>query len=105
MGLFALVATMLSSQEELNVVYVSINTFGFVIVYIGKNYVWPSISAYGMDVRDWVSALIVALGMAITNYAAQTLTVGFTWQAFWTAIAGAVIGYIIKTVPNDGKLN
>ena len=104
MALVGFVATMLSDLESLNFAYIILATLGFTIVYVVKNAVWPSISVVGIDLRDTISGLILAVGMAISSFAAQLVTTGtFEWKALGIAVLGTVIGYFAKTAPSNAK--
>lgn len=103
MALVGFVATTLSDLETFNVVYIVISTLGFTIVYFAKNYMFPSVSVMGLDLRDIISGFVLALGMGVSSYVAQILTTGFSWQTLWIAVSGAVIGYIAKTLPSKAK--
>ena len=103
MSLVGFVATTLSDLESMNFVYILISSAGFAAVYIGKNYIMPSVSAIGIDLKDILSGVIVAVGMGISSAAAQILTTGFEWSTLWIAVSGAVIGYITKTASTNSK--
>lgn len=103
MALVGFVATMLSDMETLNFAYMAIATTGFTIVYVVKNVVFPSVSVVGIDLRDLLSGVILAVGMAISSYAAQIWTMGFEWQTLWVSVVGAVVGYFAKTIPTNAK--
>jgi len=103
MALVGFVATTLSDLETFNAAYVIIATLGFTVIYVAKNYAFPSISVFGLDIRDAISGLILAVGMGLSSYVAQILTTGFEWQTLWIAVSGAVVGYIMKTLPSKAK--
>lgn len=103
MAVIGFIATTLSDIDTFNVTYVLISTIGFTDVYIAKNAVMPSISMVGLDLRDALSGLILAIGMALSSAAAQILTTGFEWSTLWIAVSGAVVGYFSKTLPNNAK--
>ena len=103
MALVGFVATMLSDLETMNFAYMVIATVGFTIVYIGKNYLFPSVSVVGIDIRDMLSGLVLAIGMGLSSFAAQILTTGFEWQTLWISVAGAIVGYFAKTIPNNAQ--
>lgn len=103
MAIVGFIATTLSDLETFNAAYVVIATISFTLIYIAKNAIFPSMSALGLDFRDIVSGLILAVGMGLSSYVAQILTGGFTWGTFWLAISGAVIGYITKTGVSKSK--
>ena len=101
MALVGFVATTLSSLETFNIIYVLLSTVGFTLVYVAKNYVFPSVSAFGIDFKDIISGVILAVGMGVVSYVAQILTTGFEWGTLWLAVSGAVVGYFLKTLPTD----
>ena len=105
MALVGYLATELSDMEVFNLAYTLIVTTGFTVIYLGKNWLFPSVSdKFGIHARDFISGAIVAVGMAFMTYAGTLLTdVVFTWGALFKAVAGAVAGYFIKTVPQKGN--
>lgn len=103
MALVGFVATTISDLETFNAAYVIIASAGFTVVYLIKNYKMPSISALGMDWQDAISGVILALGMGLSSAAAQILTTGFDWHTLWVAVSGAVVGYVLKTIPSKSK--
>lgn len=104
MALVGFIATMLSDLDTLNFAYIGLSTLGFTIIYVVKNAVWPSISVVGIDIRDVISGVILAVGMAISSFAAQLLTTQtFEWSALGVAVLGAIVGYFAKTIPSNAK--
>lgn len=103
MAVVGFIATMLSDLETLNFAYMAIATTGFTVVYVVKNWAMPSVSVVGIDLKDMLSGVILAVGMGLSSYAAQILTIGFEWQTLWISICGAVIGYFSKTIPSKGS--
>ena len=106
MAVVGFIATTLSDLETFNLAYVVIATGGFTVIYLGKNWFLPSLSdKMGVDLRDMISGAIVAVGMAISSFAASILTTGTVdWKALAIAVVGAVIGYFTKTVPSGKKV-
>jgi len=102
MALVGFVASTLSEMETFNIAYVLIATGGFTLVYLVKNAIMPSVSIIGVDMKDIISGAILALGMALSSYAAQVLTIGFDWQTLLVSVSGAVLGYFTKTIPHKG---
>jgi uncharacterized membrane protein YvlD (DUF360 family) len=101
MALIGFIATMLSDLESFNVWYVVIATVAFILIYVAKNAVYPSTSQIGLNIRDLISGLMIAVGMAISSFAASIITLGSVdWHALWLAVVGAVVGYFVKTVPS-----
>lgn len=104
MAIVGFVATLLSDMETINFAVIVISTVGFTIYYTGKNYLMPSISVVGIDIRDILSGILLAVGMAISNFAAQIIIVGHVdWGMLGKAVLGAIIGYFAKTVPSNAK--
>ena len=106
MAIVGFIATTISqSIEGLNFAYVLIATGGFTIIYIGKNAIFQSTSGSGLiNWQDLLSGLFVAVGMAVSSFAASIITTGAVeWHALWIAVVGAFVGYFLKTVPSEGK--
>jgi len=99
MAVVGFIATTLSDLESFNLAYVAISTIAFTVIYIGKNYIWPSTSEGGViNWQDILSGLIVAVGMAISSFAASIITTGaIDWKALAIAVIGAIVGYFGKT--------
>ena len=102
MAIVGFVATTIADLEVINWAYVGIATLGFTVIYVAKNFFMPSDSDPGtINWRDLVSGLIVAMGMAISSFAASIITLGFIdWKALGLAVLYAVIGYFGKTIPS-----
>ena len=105
MAIVGFVATTLTDLETFNAAYVAIATSGFTIIYLGKNWFLPSVSdAWKADTIDLVSGLLVAIGMAVSSFAASIITIGSVdWGALGIAVTGAVVGYFAKTVPSKNR--
>ena len=104
MALVGFISTTLSELESFNLAYILIASIGFTAIYLAKNAVFKSISSVkGFDLRDAISGLILAVGMGFSSAAAQVLTTGFEWSTLWVAVSGAVVGYVLKTVPSNAK--
>lgn len=105
MALVGFIATAISDVGTTNWAYVWITTAAFTIIYVGKNAVFPSVSIGNkFDLRDILSGVIVAIGMAVSSVTASVLTTGtIEFQALWIAVSGAVIGYFIKTLPQSAE--
>jgi hypothetical protein len=98
MALVGFLATTLADLESFNFSYVAIATAAFTLIYVAKNAVWPSDSPIGLNVRDLISGVVVAVGMAISSFAASIITTGVVdWKALGIAVFGAVVGYFTKT--------
>lgn len=99
MAIVGFLATTLSDLETFNAAYAIISTVSFTLVYVGKNYVWPSKSdILGLDWHLFASGAVLAIGMGLSSYVAQILTSGFEWHTLWVSVSGAVIGYFTKTL-------
>lgn len=103
MALVGFISTTLSDLETFNFAYVAISTVSFTLIYIAKNYAFPSISVIGLDIRDVISGVILAVGMAISSYVAQILTTGFDLKTLLVSIGGAIVGYFLKTSTSKAK--
>ncbi len=105
MAIVGFVATTLSDLETFNLAYVLIATVGFTVIYVGKNAIFKSTSGAGtINLQDLLSGVIVAVGMAISSFAASVITSGAVdWKELGVAVIGAVVGYFTKTVPQKGK--
>lgn len=77
-----------------------ISSIGTVLVYLAKNFVFPSISVFGkVDLRDALSGIILALGTGISNWVATILTdTPIDWSSLWTMVVSVVIGYFTKNL-------
>lgn len=101
MALVGFIATTLSDLETFNIAYVAVSTIAFTVIYVGKNYLFPSISVVGIDLQDFISGLVLAVGMGFSSFAGQILVTGvLDWSALWVAVVGAFVGYFVKTVPS-----
>lgn len=101
MALVGFLASTISDLDTVNWIYVAIASGSFILLYVGKNAWKPSTSELGkLNWPDILSGGFIALGMAISDFAGQIITVGFAdidWKAFGLAILYAVIGYFTKT--------
>lgn len=110
-GLFMTIVAFLGSyigdnvESGINIQYVIISTIGISMVYIGKNFIYQSVSAKGnIDVRDALSGLIVSIGTAISSGAASFIVNGsIDWKAMGLAVIAVIVGYFGKTAITDGK--
>lgn len=105
MSVIGFVVTTVSMLEAFSFPYVAIVTMVFAVSYWLKNYFMPSDSGEGVaNWKDILSGIIIAVNMALSNLAATLLTgTEFSMQVLWVTIAGAVIGYFTKTVPQGAK--
>jgi hypothetical protein len=101
MALIGFVATTLTDLETFNLAYVIIVTVVFTGGYLVKNWLMPSLTESGkIDLRDFLSGIITAVLMGISQFASTLLTdVEFSWKALGIAAAAAFIGYFSKTLP------
>lgn len=98
MSVIGFTVTLFTGSETVSFAYAAIATLGFTTVYFIKNFAMPSISVMGnIDLRDALSGVILAVGMALSSYAAQVLTGEFSWKTLGLAVGGAVVGYLGKT--------
>lgn len=107
MAIVGFIASAISQDiEAVNVWYIVIATIGFTIIYLAKNAIITSISIFGkIDIQDIISGLLLAIGMAISSFAASIITTGsVNWHALWIAVGTAFVGYFSKTfTSNRGK--
>ena len=102
MALVGFIATTIADIETFNLAYVGISTLAFTLLYLGKNWAWPSTSPSGqINWGDILSGLLIAVSMGISSFAGSILTTGAVdLHALWVAVIGAIIGYFIKTTPS-----
>ena len=94
-------------EAGINWGYVLISTIGISVVYIGKNALFQSTSEPGvLNWRDALSGLIVAVGAAISSFAASVISIGeIDWKALIAAVIAVIVGYFGKTfATNSGKI-
>ena len=104
MALIGFVATTISNLDIINFKYILISSIGFTLVYVAKNYKFPSKSSLiGIDIQDFLSGLFLAIGMAVSSTVAQILTSGFEWNTLWIAVSGSFLGYLGKTFMSKPK--
>lgn len=75
-----------------------ITVLGTVLCYIAKNAVFPSISLLGtVDLRDLASGAFMAVGAALSNWAA-TAVVGtpIDWHSLLLLCGSVFVGYLAK---------
>lgn len=75
-----------------------ITTGGTVLVYIAKNWAFPSVSIFGtIDLRDVLSGLILALGTGVSDWVGTLVAgVAIDWHTLWVSVGGVVLGYFVK---------
>jgi len=89
-------------------IVLGITVIGTVLIYLGKNAAFPSISLFGtVDLRDVISGLVIAIGTGLSNWVG-TLVAGtpIDWHSLWTLIGSVVVGYFAKNFmtkqPSEG---
>lgn len=83
----------------------AVTVAGSTIVYIAKNFVFPSISVLGVfDLRDVISAVILAVGTGLSEYVGILIAgAQFTWSGLLTAVVTVIAGYFMKTKLMQGE--
>lgn len=109
MTVIAFIASYIGDNIEagINFNYVLISTIGITIIYLGKNWILPSNSSPGtLNWRDALSGLIIAVGTAISTYAAGIMTSGeVDWKTLGASVLSVIVGYFGKTfASNSGKI-
>lgn len=104
-AIIGFIASYVAEAETVNYLYIVVYTAGFTLVYLAKNYVFPSISVFGtIDLRDIISGLILAVGSGVVAYAAQYLTTGvITWSEIGNAVWISVTAYLATKFGFDSK--
>lgn len=79
-------------------IILGVTTVGTTLVYIAKNWVFPSVSIFGtIDLRDVLSGLILAVGTGVSDWVGTLIAgVPIDWHSLWVAVGGVVLGYVIK---------
>ena len=105
MAVVGFLAATIADLEVVNWAYVGITTVGFTLMYLAKNFFLPSNSDEGgFNWRDALNGVLIAVSMALSNFAAVLLTVEtLDWKQLGVSVLGAVAGYFIKTVPQGKK--
>ena len=82
----------------------AITVVGNIVIYLGKNAVFPSTSLFGsIDVKDLLSGLVLALGSAMTSFAAAAITsTTIDWHLLLTT-AGSISGTYLLSKFGFGK--
>jgi hypothetical protein len=103
MALVGFIATTIGTFDVIDWGYVAIASVGFTLVYFGKNWKWPSMSALGLELRDWISGFVITAGMAVSSLVADWFLPDFTLTLpiFLKTVGGALLGYILKTGLTD----
>ena len=77
-----------------------ITILGSILVYVGKNFFYPSTSPIGtIDGKDLISGLIIAIGTGLSDFIAHGITgtsVNFSQLA--TFVITVIIGYLSKNL-------
>lgn len=106
MAVLCFVATYFSqTTSEINWSFLAISTVGFTLLYLGKNFVFPSVSIYGhFTLQDALSGLIIAISLAVSEYSASLITsTVIDWNFLLKSILTVSLGYFIKTILSIGK--
>jgi len=76
----------------------SITTAGTLLVYLAKNFLFPSVSLFGtIDLRDLLSGLIMAVGSALSSLAASDITgTKVDWIHLLSLSGSIAVGYLAK---------
>lgn len=77
----------------------AVTVVGSTLVYMSKNWLFPSISVLGVfDVRDVLSALFLGIGTGFSEYVGVLIAgAPFTWSGLLTAVVTVIAGYFMKT--------
>jgi hypothetical protein len=111
MTLVALIATTVSTSglpsTQTGWLIFGITVLGTVLTYVAKNAAFPSTSLFGnVDLKDVASGLILALGSALSSFAASTVTgTPVDWHSLTTLITTVVVGYFAKNFMAGNKIN
>jgi len=102
-GLLAAVIAALAtiySVEGASIIFYGVSIAGTVLVYFAQNALLKSITVFGtIDLKDIIKGSILAVGTAVSSYAASLLTgVDFTWSSFGTIVWSALVLYISKNL-------
>lgn len=73
-----------------------ITVLGTTLLYMGKNWLFPSVSIYGsLDLRDLISGVLVAISNGLSNYVAQATMDGpVDWNSLLKQVGLLVVMYI-----------
>lgn len=108
MAIVAFAASAISdglAAGTLNWLYIVITSLGIVLTYIGKNAAFKSVSQIGtIDWLDGLSGLILALGTAISAFAASVIASGaIDWKALLIAVVTTTLGYLSKNFASNSQ--
>jgi hypothetical protein len=97
-ALIAWFAAYFQSTIDLNWVYVSVYAVSFTLLYLAKNYKWPSTSPLGfINVWDVLSGLLIAVFGGLADWAAQLLTGAiFNWHTIWVTASTTAVAYLLS---------
>lgn len=86
-------------------VYLLITVLGTVLVYLGKNAVFPSKSVFGsINLKDFLSGLLLAIGGAISQFIASVATGDqLDTHKLFTYVLAVLIGYLGKTLVQESQ--
>ena len=105
-ALIAVIAAYVSSVNAINWAYVGVYSLGYVLVYAAKNYVWPSKSPLGfINVWDLISGLLLAVGSAVVDLAAQWITTtSIDLRVLWATVSTTMVAYLLSKFGFGAKL-
>lgn len=106
MAVIGFVASYISQTTTgINWPYLGIATSGFTLLYLGKNYLFPSVSIFGnFDLRDLLSGVFVAVAMAVSEFAASVITSSvINWKLLLITAGIAAGNYCLKTILGQTK--
>lgn len=107
MAIVAFFATVLTTtgfpKTKIGWSILAITLLGTVLLYIGKNWLFPSTSKIGtLNARDWWSGLFMALSIAISNYAATLITqTSIEWVSLVEMMGVQAAGYYLKNLTSN----
>lgn len=79
-------------------IILGVTTVGTTLVYIAKNWVFPSVSIFGnIDLRDVLSGLILAIGAGVSDWAGHVIAgVVIDWHSLWVTVGSITAAYFVK---------
>lgn len=101
--IIATIASLLGTTAASPWFYV-ITILGITITYVGQGAFIKPISILGtIDLTDLLKGLVLTIGAAISNYAAQLVTGSFDVKVFLTVILGALVLHLGGSFATDSK--
>jgi hypothetical protein len=106
MAVVGFVASLYANAESVSIAFVAISTIAFTLMYLGKNWKFPSkTNTFGMDTQDWLSGLFIFVSMALSSSIASFIVDGhIEWMILLKSSGGACIGYLAKTFSTQPKI-